>query len=105
MPRGDRTGPLGRGPASGRGMGNCSGYANPGYLSNIPGRCFGWARGMRSFGGRGRSMGWFNQPYDGVNANDTVAGLEERARYLKEELTDIRRTISAAKTGNNVDNV
>jgi len=105
MPRGDRTGPLGRGPASGRGMGYCSGYANPGYLSNTLGRCFGWARGMRGFGGRGRGMGWFNQPYYGVNANDTVAGLEERARFLEEELADIRRTISAAKTGKNIDNV
>ncbi len=103
MPGGDRTGPLGRGPASGRGRGYCSGYANPGYLSNIPGRCFGWARGVGRFGGRGRGMGWFNQPYY-VADDYTIAGLEERARYLEEELKDIRRAISAsARTEKNTD--
>lgn len=27
MPRGDRTGPEGRGPKTGRGLGSCNGYA------------------------------------------------------------------------------
>ena len=30
MPRGDRTGPAGEGPKTGRGMGRCAGNKNPG---------------------------------------------------------------------------
>ncbi|MGI6558833.1 MAG: DUF5320 domain-containing protein [Limnochordia bacterium] len=33
MPRGDRTGPMGFGPMSGRGMGLCAGYPVPGYMN------------------------------------------------------------------------
>ena len=31
MPRGDRTGPTGRGPRTGRGLGYCTGNDSPGY--------------------------------------------------------------------------
>ncbi len=45
MPRGDRTGPWGMGPMTGRTSGYCSGYDNP-----IPGR------GYRTDLGRGRNF-------------------------------------------------
>lgn len=51
MPAGDRTGPEGMGPMSGRGMGYCGGSQTPGLAD---------ARGGRGFGrgfGRGRGMG------------------------------------------------
>lgn len=54
MPGGDRTGPMGAGPMTGRGFGFCAGSGQPGYASG------GWGRGMgrgRGFG-RGRGMGW-----------------------------------------------
>ncbi|KUK37400.1 MAG: Uncharacterized protein XD67_1303, partial [Thermodesulfobacterium commune] len=35
MPWGDRTGPLGLGPRTGRGLGYCSGANTPGFM--IPG--------------------------------------------------------------------
>ena len=47
MPRGDRTGPMGIGPMTGRGAGFCAGYGMPGYAG------FGFGRAYR---GRGRSM-------------------------------------------------
>lgn len=47
MPRGDRTGPLGYGPMTGRGAGYCAGYGTPGYANP------GYSRG-RGFGGGGR---------------------------------------------------
>jgi hypothetical protein len=65
MPKGDKTGPEGLGPRSGRGLGYCSGYNSPGYNKGIPqggrgynrryegefgrgfGRGFGWGRGRR----------------------------------------------------------
>ncbi|MFY9375325.1 MAG: DUF5320 domain-containing protein, partial [Kiritimatiellia bacterium] len=43
MPRGDRTGPQGAGPMTGRGAGTCAGAATPGYAGG------GYGRG----GGRG----------------------------------------------------
>ena len=50
MPRGDRTGPAGMGPMTGRAAGYCAGYNVPGYANQGPG--MGYGRG----GGRG--MAW-----------------------------------------------
>lgn len=52
MPRGDRTGPTGSGPMTGRGMGYCAGYPGPGFM--YPGPGFGYGRGR----GFGRGRGW-----------------------------------------------
>jgi hypothetical protein len=54
MPGGDRTGPLGYGPMTGRGAGFCSGYGTPGYSNAGSGR----GRGL-GCGGRG----WRNMYY------------------------------------------
>ena len=43
MPAGDRTGPMGRGPMSGRGLGYCAGYGVPGSMNTVPG--WGWGFG------------------------------------------------------------
>ncbi len=55
MPRGDRTGPTGMGPRTGRAAGYCGGYGMPGY-GNYAG---GYGRG-RGFGrgGFGGGFGW-----------------------------------------------
>ena len=55
MPRGDRTGPAGFGPMTGRGLGYCAGYDTPGYTKG-PGMGLGrgWGRG----GGYGRGLAW-----------------------------------------------
>ncbi len=45
MPGGDRTGPGGMGPMTGRAAGFCAGYSVPGYMNPIPGRGFGFGRG------------------------------------------------------------
>ena len=55
MPGGDRTGPMGMGPMTGRAAGYCAGVAVPGFMS---------APGGRGFGGRGGGRGggrrnWF----------------------------------------------
>ena len=54
MPRGDRTGPVGLGPMTGRAAGFCAGYSGPGYLNPVP------ARAGIGFGGRGGGRGWRN---------------------------------------------
>ena len=65
MPRGDRTGPLGLGPRTGRGMGYCSGFGAPGYLNRGPGRGLGFGAGLGR--GFGRWLGghcrWFFGPW------------------------------------------
>ncbi len=64
MPGGDRTGPMGAGPLTGRGAGMCAGYDVPGYMNPAFGRGFGGGRGRgfgRGFHGGGR--GWRNQYY------------------------------------------
>ena len=53
MPRGDRTGPQGMGPMTGRAAGYCAGYDAPGYADPRFGRAYGMGRG---YGGGGR--GW-----------------------------------------------
>ena len=38
MPRGDRTGPAGLGPRTGRAAGYCEGFSVPGYMNPTPGQ-------------------------------------------------------------------
>ena len=62
MPGGDRRGPLGLGPRTGRAAGYCAGYPVPGFMNPISGpglwgRGWGGGRGWRG-GGRGH-RNWF----------------------------------------------
>ncbi|MBN1977221.1 MAG: DUF5320 domain-containing protein [Anaerolineae bacterium] len=69
MPAGDRTGPRGMGPMTGRRAGYCAGYAAPGYANPMPGLGLGWGRGR----GGGRGRGWRHMYY--------ATGLPGWARY------------------------
>lgn len=56
MPGGDRTGPVGGGPMTGRAGGYCAGYTAPGFASGL------YGRGYRGWGNRGGGRGhrnWF----------------------------------------------
>ena len=56
MPGGDRTGPMGIGPMTGRGAGSCAGFAVPGLVNRV--------FGAGLFGrGRGGGRGWRNMFY------------------------------------------
>ena len=58
MPRGDRTGPGGMGPMTGRAAGYCAGIAAPGYANFGAGGGFGMGFGRgRGAGGRGNFGG------------------------------------------------
>lgn len=71
MPGGDRTGPAGFGPMSGRALGYCAGYEIPGFSNPGFGRGYGFGRGR---GGGGR--GWRNQFYaTGLTAWQRAAGV------------------------------
>jgi hypothetical protein len=61
MPRGDRTGPGGMGPMSGRASGYCANYETPGFMNRFFGRGSGAGFGQnRQGGGRGGGFGWRN---------------------------------------------
>lgn len=96
MPRGDRTGPMGMGPMTGRGAGFCADYGLPGFINAIPGRGgMGLGRGRcRGFGmGIGWRQGWAVQPVSN-SQSDELASLKSQAKYFKEALQSINSRIS-----------
>jgi hypothetical protein len=112
MPFGDRTGPLGLGPRTGRAMGYCAGFGMPGSAGAVPGRGgFGFGRG-RGLGWSGRGRGWrcsyratglpgwaragYGYPLYGpeFTAKDEINGLQDQADLLEKQLEDIQNRIS-----------
>ncbi len=125
MPGGDRTGPAGMGPMTGRGAGYCAGYEVPGYMNPYGGRYFGAGRG--AFGARGRGYrnwyyatglpGWsrYNMgmpawgmaegaPYYGgpyyptdLNPEEETKILKDQADMLKKQLENIQARVEELK--------
>ena len=62
MPAGDRTGPAGMGPMTGRRAGYCGGYGAPGFANpaggGVPAAGFGRGGGFRGRGFGGGGRGW-----------------------------------------------
>lgn len=69
MPAGDRTGPRGLGPRTGRGLGYCSEFRAPGFMFPGPGlgfgRGFGFGRGLGRGMGLGRGRGFWRPRFRG----------------------------------------
>jgi hypothetical protein len=107
MPRGDRTGPDGQGPMTGRGLGYCAGYSNPGFSTGFFGRGIGWRRsygrglGLGFRGGRG--PGGYYPPY-GYPSYQTLSKEEElgllkaQSENIKNDLKEIQKRISELET-------
>jgi hypothetical protein len=120
MPGGDRTGPAGLGPMTGRAAGFCAGYAVPGFMNPVGGRGYwGWGRG------RGGGRGWRNwfyatglpgwarvgygmpaysgavNPYayggaafaPAITEQQELDGLKGQAEYLEDALDGIKKRI------------
>ncbi len=111
MPRGNGTGPEGRGPMTGRGAGYCAGHGIPGFANADGGRGRGRGQGMgRGMGwgrGSGSGMAWCRDPLSVPfapapgrmpNADIERWNLERRAEYLEEELKAIRGRLDALGT-------
>lgn len=95
MPGGDRTGPQGTGPRTGRGMGYCSGYNWPGYTHAGPG-----FRSAFSFGGRGWRHRFFTTGVPGwvtPTPEQEIADLTAWAEQLKTQLDTIQKRIEELK--------
>ncbi|MEJ5299630.1 MAG: DUF5320 domain-containing protein [Thermodesulforhabdaceae bacterium] len=113
MPGGDRTGPWGLGPMTGRAAGFCAGYGMPGFMNPIPGRGFwgwGWRRGGRGLGwGRGFRhrwfyRGWYSSPFawgwgEVSSPEDRKAFLKDQLQALNDEMEAIRRELELLEKG------
>jgi hypothetical protein len=111
MPGGDRTGPAGLGPMTGRAAGYCAGYSVPGYMNPIQGRGgfgggFGRGRGFRhmywatglpgwarypGWGGGFNPYGTYGQP--AVTPEQEAEDLKNQAKYMQESLNALNERI------------
>ena len=94
MPRGDRTGPAGQGPMTGRGMGFCTGFNVPGYMNPGFGRGFG-----RRFGWRWFQPNQFAQPIQPVQYSeaDEKKILQEELKEIEAEMKEIQNRLKELK--------
>ena len=98
MPRGDRTGPAGMGPMTGRAAGYCAGYGVPGYMNPYGGRMgggFGWGRG-RAWG-YGPPAAFWGAPY-GVYPSAPPYSAEQERQALQSQVKFFEDQIAALKT-------
>lgn len=113
MPRGDRTGPMGLGPMTGRAAGFCSGSGVPGYMNPVGGRGYfgrgfgrGWGLGYGRGFGFGRGYGWGfaptypvsypSYPPSGTTENEKEY-LERGLNTLKEDMKNIEARLKEIK--------
>ncbi|MBL7128669.1 MAG: DUF5320 domain-containing protein [Ignavibacteria bacterium] len=99
MPGGDRTGPSGQGPLTGRRMGYCAGDDRPGYVFNTGygygrgrGRGLGLGRGFRH--GFSQERGYRNFYQENIPDVSEKTLLENEIRILKEQLSSLENRLS-----------
>lgn len=117
MPRGDRTGPRGAGPMTGRAAGYCAGYSVPGFMNPTGGYGRGWGRGRgRGFGrgwGRGFGRGGYVYPPPAVgqpaypqayqpvaqpqSPEQEISALENYQKDLKADKADLEQEMGGVK--------
>ncbi|MDZ7860782.1 MAG: DUF5320 domain-containing protein [Candidatus Krumholzibacteriota bacterium] len=118
MPGGDRRGPDGYGPMTGRSAGYCAGYNMPGFMNRSVGGGFrggggfgrGGGRGFgRGYGYGGRGFRWNNSfygapyaapPAPAATKEQEMEYLSEQADYLKENLQNITKRIEELEKEN-----
>ena len=95
MPGGNRTGPAGMGPMTGRGAGFCAGSQMPGFANAGGGReFFGRGRGMGCGRGFGRAGVGYGLPVAQTLTNDQeIEGLKGQAESLEGSLNQIKARI------------
>jgi hypothetical protein len=88
MPGGDKTGPSGSGPKTGRGLGYCANNDQPGYSASQPAQGFG-----QGFGWRGRRRGQrnrFNAGFGSRRGRGSFAIENQEIDALKAETQELR---------------
>jgi hypothetical protein len=104
MPAGDRTGPVGQGPRTGRALGFCSGHHTPGFTKPFGGgmgRGFGRGIGMGRGHGRYRNYGNAFEEFDhgfpwtpSITKDDEIKLLKAQAESLKRSQKEIEKRLS-----------
>ena len=93
MPRGNRMGPDGMGPMSGRGLGYCADYNRPGFANDFP-RCgAGFGRGYNRFSGRG--LGWNRVNNDYTASIPKAYSKEDELTLLKQQSEDLQNALNS----------
>ena len=97
MPAGDRTGPMGMGPRTGRAMGDCRGYSVSGYGSRHYGNFYG--RGLGKRGGFGMRGGRYftDFPRRGRNTARAPEFVEDEIHNLRDEIGYLEQSLKEAK--------
>ena len=98
MPGGDRTGPMGYGPMTGRGLGFCSGVNMPGYGAGFGRLGLARRRGFgRGFGyGFGRGIGYGfggGYPVGPVSPEAEKELLQNEKNVLQQQLAAIEKQL------------
>lgn len=114
MPRGDKTGPRGQGPMTGRALGFCAGYDSPGFTKGFGGGMgrgrgwgFGGGFGRRNRAGYGGGYGWereawFDYPESRVQRTkkDELNDLKSESEYLRSRQEQIEQRIKDLESNN-----
>ena len=88
MPRGDRTGPEGKGSKTGRKAGFCAGNKSPGYVNTGFGGGRGFGRGL----GRGFRSGYSNTETQTKEEQKTA--LETNLKDIEAEKQELKRKLN-----------
>ena len=117
MAHGDRTGPMGLGPGTGRAFGYCYGFDSPGYAKEPgggmgrgfgSGRGSGFGRGMGRGRGLGRGLGFgaFNPGFvpaypwmPEMSKDDEVKMLKSQADELSRSQKEIEKRLGELEKG------
>ena len=100
MPRGDRSGPSGDGPKTGRGMGYCTGNEHPGSINLNSNWGGGYGRRFRVGPGFGRGAGLRFRGGYGSYIPENISDISEKTlieneiRILKDQVSGLEDRLS-----------
>lgn len=95
MPYGNKTGPAGYGPRTGRGLGFCNDYDAPGFANRFSGMGLGRGYGNNFRGGGGR-MSWRRFPGFPGQPVEYNQPVDEKA-FLNNEIEVLKKTLDTMK--------
>ena len=86
MPQGDRRGPIGNGPKTGRGLGFCNGHETAGFVTmERGGRGVGYGRGR----GFGNQHGYGGRGSDSYRSDNYRSDNYRMGRYTQSDFVDV----------------
>ena len=98
MPGGDKTGPSGMGPMTGKRMGYCVGFDHPGYIDqNLNFRNFGGGYGRG--GNRRRWFSYGNSPVENIPVASEKTLIANEINVLKDQLFSLEKRLSEINKG------